>query len=232
VKGAQVKIQAVLFDRDDTLSVTDPSVYGDAAAWVAGEYRLEAPDVQRTMLRQWHEAFGHWWDLRSLDDERAFWRSYGHELGRALKLGDAAGEAIVAQFPYHAFMKPAPGAAELLLALRGRGLKTGVLSNTLPDIWPTLHATGLGELVDVALSSCALGIHKPAPAVFELAARELGAPPRAVLFLDDKQENVDAARQIGMRAELVDLTGRAPGAIVELGQVLELLDELEAESGG
>ena len=225
---AQAKIKAVLFDRDDTLSVTDPSVYADAAAWVAAEYKLDAPAVHRAMLRQWHEAFGHWWDLRTLDDERAFWRRYGHALGLALSLGDAAGEAIVAQFPYYAFMKAAPGAAELLRSLRARGLKTGVLSNTLPDIWPTLHATGLGELVDVALSSCAVGIHKPAPAVFTLAAQTLGVEAGAVLFLDDKQENVDAAKTVGMRAELVDLTGRTEGAISELERVLALLDELEA----
>ena len=224
------RIKAVLFDRDDTLSVTDPSVYKDAAAWVAAEYGLEAGAVHGAMLRQWREAFGNWWALRTLEGEREFWRRYGHALGRALGLGDAAGEVIVAQFPYQAFMKAAPGARELLAALRSRGLRVGVLSNTLPDIWPTLHATGLGELIDVALSSCALGVHKPEPAVFVLAAQALGVEASATLFFDDKQENVDAARGVGMRAELVDLTGQTAGAISELGRVLAVLDKLEAEA--
>ncbi|WP_293911739.1 HAD family phosphatase [Deinococcus sp.] len=225
------RIRAVLFDRDDTLSVTDPAVYQAAADWVAGRFGLDAGLVHRALLRQWHEAFGNWWALRTLEDERVFWRRYGRELGGALGLSDVQGEAIVAQFPYQAFMKAAPGARELLRTLRSRGLKIGVLSNTLPDIWPTLHATALGEYVDVALSSCALGIHKPDPAAFELAAQALGVGADAVLFLDDKQENVDAARQVGMTAALVDLEGRAPGAISDLGDVVALLDGLEAAAG-
>ncbi len=218
-------IRAVLFDRDDTLSVTDPSVYGQAGAWASEQYGLEPQVVTGVMLRHWHEAFGGWWALRTLEDERAFWQSYGHGIARSLKLSNVQGEALVAQFPYQLFMKPAPGARRVLTALRERGLKIGVLSNTLPNIWPTLEAIGVHDLVDVALSSCALGVHKPDLEVFRLAAAALGVSCHEVLFLDDKQENVDAARVVGMRAALVALEQPLlPGALSALDEVLTLVN--------
>ena len=225
MKPAPVKLQAVLFDRDDTLSVNDPSVYAEAAGWAEREFGVPASKVLRVMRQHWESEFGSWWALRTIGDEQAFWQRYAHELAADLELSAHQGEALLAQFPYHAFMRPAPGAAATLRELRRRNLKIGVLSNTLPDIWPTLEATGLAELVDVALSSCALGVHKPQAEVFLLAAQALGVPCQAVLFVDDRQENVDAARRVGMRAALVDLRGASAGAISELAEVLELVEE-------
>ncbi|WP_161882112.1 HAD family hydrolase [Deinococcus alpinitundrae] len=218
-------IQAVLFDRDDTLSVMDAGKYPLAAAWAQREYGVDEKKVLRVMQQHWQRAFGEWWDLRTLDDERAFWAEYARGLAADLSLSEAQGEAFLTQFPYQVFMKAAPGAREVLEALRTRGLKIGVLSNTLPNIWPTLEAIGLAGLIDVALSSCALGIHKPELEVFRLAAHELGVACDEVLFLDDKPENVVAARAVGMRAALVDLSGEAAGALAGLWEVIGLLDE-------
>ncbi|WP_245895851.1 HAD family hydrolase [Deinococcus irradiatisoli] len=204
--------------------MTDPSVYRQAAAWTAETYGLDPDEVIRVMRRHWHEAFGGWWSLRTLADEEAFWQTYGRGIAASLSLTGAQGEALVAEFPYQAFMKPAPGARRVLTALRDRGLKIGVLSNTLPNIWPTLEAIGVADLVDVALSSCALGIHKPAPDVFRLAARALELACDEVLFLDDKLENVEAAREVGMRAALVTLGASGAQGVSALDEVLELVD--------
>ena len=224
MNGPASGVQAVLFDRDDTLSVNDPSVYLQAASWAGQRFGVDAQEVLRVMRQHWESEFGSWWDLRTLEEERAFWQRYGHNLAAELGLSKPQGEALMAQFPYHAFMRAAPGARKLLSELRRRGLGIGVLSNTLPDIWPTLEATGLAEFVDVALSSCALGIHKPQAEVFVLAAAKLGVPCQAVLFLDDRQENVDAARAVGMQAALVDLSGQVAGAVTDLNEVLALVE--------
>jgi putative hydrolase of the HAD superfamily len=119
-------------------------------------------------------------------------------------------------------MKPVDGARDVLTELRGRGLKIGVLSNTLPSIGRTLSAVGLDDLVDVALATCTLGVHKPEAQAFLLAADALGVAPGEVLFIDDKAENVEGARAVGMRAELIDLQGRTPGALSDLHAVLPL----------
>jgi FMN phosphatase YigB (HAD superfamily) len=43
---------------------------------------------------------------------------------------------------------------------------------------------------------------KPTAAIFRLAAERLGLPPEACVFVDDWDQNVDAARALGMTAVL------------------------------
>lgn len=215
-------LKAVLFDRDDTLAYTDPSVYREAALWVAERYGVDAREAGRILAELWQDQADAWWDLRTPESEDAFWESYGAELTTRLGLGPDAAPELLGAFPYERYMKPVQGAREVLSELRGRGLKIGVLSNTLPSIDRTLEAVGLSDLVDVALATCTLGVHKPEPRAFTLAAEALGVHPSEVLFVDDRPENVEAARALGMRAALIDLQGENPDAIHHPRAVLEL----------
>jgi HAD superfamily hydrolase (TIGR01509 family) len=45
-----------------------------------------------------------------------------------------------------------------------------------------------------------VGLRKPDPAIFELTASRLQVEPRAIVFLDDSQTNVDAASEAGWHA--------------------------------
>lgn len=65
---------------------------------------------------------------------------------------------------------------------------------------------GLDEsLFGVAVYSCEIGLAKPDPAYFEKAVAMIGAPAEQVLFVDDKQENVEGARTAGLVAERWEL---------------------------
>jgi putative hydrolase of the HAD superfamily len=59
---------------------------------------------------------------------------------------------------------------------------------------------GLRNYLDVALSSCYVGLRKPEPAIYRRALDILGQPPERILFIDDRQENVAAAEGAGIRA--------------------------------
>ena len=48
--------------------------------------------------------------------------------------------------------------------------------------------------------SCELGIAKPDPAIYTYTCDKLGVTPTETLFLDDKLENVEAARRVGLNA--------------------------------
>lgn len=61
------------------------------------------------------------------------------------------------------------------------------------------------ELFGVAVYSCEIGLAKPDPAYFEKAVAMIGAEPATVLFVDDKQENVEGARAAGLVAERWEL---------------------------
>ncbi|MBB5232927.1 HAD family hydrolase [Deinococcus budaensis] len=217
-------LQAVLFDRDDTLTRTDHAVYREAALWTAREFGLDAGRVERALAAQWAEQAGAWWDLRTEEDEAAFWTAYAGALAGRLGLDMAHTPALMAAFPYERYLKPVAGAREVLEALRARGLQIGVLSNTLPSIGRTLEAVGLADLVDVAVASCTVGAHKPEARAFQATLERLGLPAGAVLFVDDRPENVEAARALGMPAALIDHTGRTPGALHSLSAVLDLVE--------
>lgn len=216
-------IRAVLFDRDDTIAYTDQDVQRQAAIWTAQKHQLEPQLVGHTLAQLWQEKTSDWWHLRTLDQEAEFWRGYGLELTKRLNLDEIHAPELMASFPYERYMKPVEGAHEVLSALRGQGLKIGVLSNTLPSIDRTLEAVGLADLVDVALATCTLGVHKPEQEAYLLAAEALELAPQEILFVDDKPENVEAARQVGMQATLIDLRGQHPDAIHDLRAVLELV---------
>ncbi|GGR83907.1 HAD family hydrolase [Deinococcus sedimenti] len=221
-------LRAVLFDRDDTIAFTDPGVYREAALWGQETFGIDARTFGGALREQWNRRALDWWDLRTQAQEDAFWQAYGDELAGILNLTQEQTAQLMARWPYEAYMKAVPNARDVISALRARGLKVGVLSNTLPSIDRTLRAVGLDDLVDAAVASCSVGVHKPDAGAYWHAAEALGVPPTGVLFVDDKIENVEAARALGMHALLIDLQGEHPDAIHDLAQVLGVVDGLVA----
>jgi putative hydrolase of the HAD superfamily len=58
---------------------------------------------------------------------------------------------------------------------------------------------GLRNYIDVALSSCYVGLRKPEPTIYRRALDILGRPAERVLFVDDRKENAAAAASAGMK---------------------------------
>ncbi len=56
------------------------------------------------------------------------------------------------------------------------------------------------EMCDLIIYSHEEGIAKPDPRIFELTCRRLGVRPAEMLFLDDVQQIVEAARALGIHA--------------------------------
>jgi len=85
------------------------------------------------------------------------------------------------------------------------GMKVGLVTNNAIEIrerWRALLP--LDELFDDVVDSSEVGVRKPDPAIYQLALERLGGiPAKAAIFLDDLQQNLDAAESIGMRGILV-----------------------------
>src|SRR6266566_596734 len=69
------------------------------------------------------------------------------------------------------------------------------------------------ELCDLLMYSHEEGIAKPERRIFELTCERLGVQPAEVVFLDDVEANIAAAREFGMQAILFRETQEAIGAI-------------------
>ena len=61
---------------------------------------------------------------------------------------------------------------------------------------------GYADIFDKEFYSCHIGRKKPDPAYFTAILEELALPPDEVLFIDDVEANVSAARQLGIAASV------------------------------
>jgi HAD superfamily hydrolase (TIGR01509 family) len=91
-----------------------------------------------------------------------------------------------------------PGMPQLLDDLEGRVLR--VTASNYPRWVEELAAEHLAGRFDRVLASCHLGARKPEPAFYRRLLAALDLPASAVLFVDDRQINVDAARGAGLAA--------------------------------
>ncbi|MBW3578148.1 MAG: HAD-IA family hydrolase [Actinobacteria bacterium] len=103
-----------------------------------------------------------------------------------------------------------PGMRELLDDLAGQA--TRVAASNYP-VWVEELADGLlADRFEWVLASHHLGVRKPDPRFYRRLCREIATAPEHVVFVDDRDENVDAARQVGLRAhrfvEAGDVRGR------------------------
>jgi putative hydrolase of the HAD superfamily len=102
-----------------------------------------------------------------------------------------------------------------LEALRGRGLRLGLLSNTGRDLDRFVAHHGLA--VDAVLTSRTFGKTKPHHAIFRRMLELLGVgADEAAMVGDTIEDDVEGARAVGMRALLVDREGRHPAVTARL----------------
>lgn len=86
--------------------------------------------------------------------------------------------------------------------LKKQGHGVGILANIPSGVARKLrevHGTWLDSL-DAVLFSCDIDTAKPEPKAFQLAIGALGVPAGEITFIDDRQANVNAAREEGMMA--------------------------------
>lgn len=112
---------------------------------------------------------------------------------------------MVAQWevrPVFDFVKPT------LEALRVRGFRLGLISNTLMEgarLKRHLVQAGIGALFECMVFSGDVGPHKPDPAIFRNALNRMGIEPARAWYVGDKPErDVCGAHGVGMTAVLVD----------------------------
>ena len=107
----------------------------------------------------------------------------------------------------HAAWRPAhqvlSSAQAMLVSLRRRGLKTGIVANSWPEPARLLRADveryGLASELDVQVWSEEVGARKPEPEIFIHALDRLGVDPVDALFVGDSLENdVQGAGDVGM----------------------------------
>jgi len=90
---------------------------------------------------------------------------------------------------------PLPSMLEAVRHARAAGLATALLSNSWGNEYPR---EGWTELFDVVVISGEVGLRKPEPEIYRLAAGRLGLAPAQCVFVDDLMPNIRGAQAVGM----------------------------------
>ncbi len=90
---------------------------------------------------------------------------------------------------------------QLLLELRRRGIKVGLITNTFSDERDLIRSSKLFPLFDATRISYEEGVLKPDPSMYQSIMEELGVKPEECLYVGDGgSKELFAARDIGMKA--------------------------------
>lgn len=89
---------------------------------------------------------------------------------------------------------------EAVRRARAAGFRTGLVSNS----WGAgrYDRAAFDDLFDAVVISGEVGLNKPEPEIFRLAAERAAAPPEECVLVDDLKENCAGAEAVGMTAIL------------------------------
>ena len=100
---------------------------------------------------------------------------------------------------------------DLARAFRDRGGRTAMLSNGVHEIIARVRADrALHEWFDVVVVSCEVGCVKPGNEIYERCIAALDVPAEAALFVDDRPDNLMAARETGLQTFLFNGDASVP----------------------
>jgi putative hydrolase of the HAD superfamily len=201
-----VAVDAVIFDWGGTLTpwkVIDGRSWWRITARLA-ELGLLTEDVVEATAATLTAADNELW--RRARDEQASGTLAEVFAAAGLAEADELYAAYDAEWEWATFLDP--DAPALLAALRERGIRVGVLSNTA---WPRSRhemifaRDGVDHLIDGAVYTCEIPWTKPHPEAFRAAMAAVGAedPARCVFVGDRTFDDIYGAHGVGMRAVLI-----------------------------
>jgi putative hydrolase of the HAD superfamily len=84
-------------------------------------------------------------------------------------------------------------------SFRARGGRTALLSNSGPEMMARVRADrALDAWFDAVIVSAEVGLSKPDARIFELCLSRLQSKPAESLFVDDRDDNTEAAARVGL----------------------------------
>jgi putative hydrolase of the HAD superfamily len=96
-------------------------------------------------------------------------------------------------------LRPRASVLDLVRRVRASGARAGVLSNSWGSgEYDPYQEYGLDERFDAVIISDRVGLRKPDPAIYRLAAAGIGVARARCVFVDDKASNLPAAAELGL----------------------------------
>ncbi len=206
---------AVLFDMDETL-LDNRVNWHDICRETFAAFSDRLPGVEEgAFLRLLAQKANDLWNMM-------FDGAIGGNVGRpyafinalrALDADDTLGHAMLEDFETRMTISTAPAehAYAVLGALRGAGLRVGIVTNGYVGMQTRkVEHHAFQDHVDFVLVSEAVGIHKPGRGIFDEALRRADTHAGEAFFVGDNlRADIAGAVGAGIRSILIDPTGKA-----------------------
>ena len=198
-----------VFDAYGTLFDVNAAVMRHADA--LGERADRLADLWRTKQLEYS------WVLSLMGRTADFWSLTVRSLDvAAARCGGISAEVRQRLLESYAELDAYPDAKPTLQALRGRGIRTAILSNGSPAMLAqAIAAAGLDTAFDAVLSVEAAGVFKTHPRTYGRVVDRFGVAPDDVRFVSSNRWDVAGATAFGFRAVWIN-RGRAPDEYLDL----------------
>lgn len=198
-------IRAVVFDIGGVLEIT-PSI-GVTEKWEQ-YFQLPAGELDKRLYPVWRDG-----SIGTISEAEVH-----RGIGEIMGVDEAVVNAFMEDIWKEYLGTPNVELIEYFRCLRPR-YKTAIISNSFVGAREREQERyQFGDMTDFILYSHEVGIAKPNPRIFEMACERLAIQPDEMIFLDDVERMVNAARELGIHAILFKDNQQA---IAEIQECLE-----------
>jgi len=196
------KIESVIFDWGGVL-IDDPRP--GLLRYCSGAFGVPLEDytpVNDSFLDEFH---------KGMISEDTFWRQITGKLGKQMPPSRSQW--------YEAFRSayvPKQEMFRLASSLHDKGYKTAFLSNTELPAVEFFHEQGY-DMFDVLVFSCVEGVMKPERRIYEITLERLGSKAGQAVFIDDRQDYIRGAQNVGLNAILFKTIDQVKDELIGLG---------------
>jgi len=201
-----VSIKAVVFDYGQVISLPHDQAAIDLLAKLAG---VESAKFEPVL-----------WGLRDEFDRgtvtaKKYYEDVFSSLG--ISADDKKIDELIEQ-DFKSWQDIDSGTVALMEDVKKAGYTLGILSN-MPHEFLAWARNGVPvfSLSDVSLFSCEHNLIKPEKAIYEKLLSMLNMEGPEVVFFDDKEENINGARDLGIKAFLWKNPQQARGELISMG---------------
>lgn len=131
---------------------------------------------------------------------QTYWQSFAHSASTTLE--PAVIDRLIEQ-DIRMWTDLNPTMMRWVEKIQAAGLRTAILSNMGAEVLAHMRANFAWlDTFDHLTWSCELDMLKPEPEIYQHTLDKLGVRAEEALFLDDREENVEGARRVGLHALL------------------------------
>ncbi|MCE2982857.1 MAG: HAD family phosphatase [Parachlamydia sp.] len=177
-------IKVVVFDFGGVIGRTDKK---QMASFIANELGITQQEAVKAMHQLKHT-------LKQGGQEEVFWADYFKKQGKKMP-ADWYERLDIGRIES---LKALPGMVEIAKQLKQMGYGPALLSNTRDSQAKIKRQLGYYDLFSPVLLSNEIGVAKPHPQAYKILLNRLQLPPEALFFVDDHEENVAAAKSLGI----------------------------------